>query len=224
MRERRKRLRTVISGYSLATHSAQGSVSLATGIHRERHLEAVSAARRRLLSSARRAHRAEGRCTRGSAPARGPRRRNRPIPVAAMSGRRLRRSPLTRNSGGSSSPRRSPKRSFPHGLSPRPRPDLVRNLLVAEIRAIRGVRMNLGAIDGDQPKVDQPRPGAQHQHLAEQARQRVLMIAAKVRQRRMIRHPIGTDDPVGNLLPAPTLNHPRRAALPGARRNVSAAF
>jgi hypothetical protein len=71
--------------------------------------------------------------------------------------------------------------------------------------------VHLGAIDRDQPDVDQPRLGAQHQHLAKQPRQRVLVIATKARQRRMIRHPIGTDHPVGNILAAATLDPPRRA-------------
>ena len=89
--------------------------------------------------------------------------------------------------------------------------DLARDLLVIAGGVMRRVGLDLGAVDGDHADADQPRLGAQPQHLAEQLRQRVLVALAKARDRRVIRRAVGADHARGDILDAATLDPPRRA-------------
>ena len=68
--------------------------------------------------------------------------------------------------------RRAPRRRArpPHGRSAGLLQDLPRDLLVVEVRVLRGVRVHLRPVDRDHPDLHQPRLRAQPQHLAEQAR------------------------------------------------------
>ena len=59
--------------------------------------------------------------------------------------------------------------------------------------------------------MDQPRLAAQHQHLTEQPRQRRLVTLAELSDRRMVRHPIGRDHPIRDVLLALAFDPPRRA-------------
>src|SRR3954454_17379385 len=57
--------------------------------------------------------------------------------------------------------------------------DLARELLVVEVLVARGVGVDLGAIDRDDADLDQPAPGAECEHLAEQRGDRVLVTSTK---------------------------------------------
>jgi hypothetical protein len=83
---------------------------------------------------------------------------------------------------------------------------LPRDLLVSEVRAVRGVGVQLCAIDRDHPDVDETRLCAKRQHLGEQIRDGVLMITTKARDRRVIGHLVGRDHAVGNILATAALD------------------
>ena len=89
--------------------------------------------------------------------------------------------------------------------------DLARDLLVIARRLRRGVGRHLGAVDGDHPDPNQPRVGAERQHLAEQPRQRALVTLAEPRDRRVIGRLIGADHARRDVLDTATLQPPRRA-------------
>ncbi len=72
--------------------------------------------------------------------------------------------------------------------------------------------MQLRAIDRDHPDIDQTSLRAQRQHRGEQARDRVLMITTKPRDRRVIGHLVSGDHAVGNILTTAPLD-PARGAL-----------
>ena len=86
-------------------------------------------------------------------------------------------------------------------------------LLVVARRALRGVPINLGPVNGDHLNADQTRLRAQRQHLAEQPGQRHLMTLTKARDRAVIGLTVGRDHPKRDVLKARTLDHPR-GALP----------
>jgi hypothetical protein len=88
--------------------------------------------------------------------------------------------------------------------------DLTRDFLVAARRALRRIRVDLGAVDGDHPDANQAGVGAERQHLTEQLSQRGLVALAEARDRRVIRPLVGADDPRGDVLDAAPLDPPRR--------------
>ena len=77
-------------------------------------------------------------------------------------------------------------------------------------RLARRVTAQLRAIQRDHPTLNQPRTVTQLQHLAKQPRQRNLVTTHKPRHRRVIRHPIGGDHPIGDILAAVALDPARR--------------
>ena len=106
--------------------------------------------------------------------------------------------------------------AHPRGSCPRPDlwpwsacDDLPGDLLKLVVRLRAGVPRDPGAIDRHHPGLDQPRPVTQLEHLAEQARQRLLMPTDEPGDRHMIRHQVAGDHPVGNVLPTVTLDRPR---------------
>ena len=90
------------------------------------------------------------------------------------------------------------------------RQDLPRDPLIVTIRVIRSVRVNLGPVDRDHPDLHHPRFATQPEHFAEQPRDRRLMPLAKVSDRRMIRHQIRRDHPIGHILLTLPLDPARR--------------
>ena len=76
--------------------------------------------------------------------------------------------------------------------------------------------MHLRPIDRDHPDLHQPGPRAQRQHLGEQLRQRGLVALAELRDRRVIRHQVRSDHPIGHILDALPLDPPR-GTVPAAR-------
>jgi hypothetical protein len=81
--------------------------------------------------------------------------------------------------------------------------------------------VKLCAIDRDHPDIHEPRLRAQRQNLCEQARQRVLVIAAEPRERRMIGHLVGGDHTVGDIPPHSDARSRVRSA-PHERRRTAA--
>ena len=74
---------------------------------------------------------------------------------------------------------------------------------------MRGVGVNLRAVDRDHPDLHEPCLLAQPEHRAEQLGQRVLVAGAEPRDRRVIGLLLGGDHPVGDILDAPALDPPR---------------
>jgi hypothetical protein len=70
--------------------------------------------------------------------------------------------------------------------------------------------MDLRAVDGHHPCVDETGLRAQRQHLAEQAGQRLLMTLPEPRNRRVIRTLLSDHDPKGDVFLTRPLDHPRR--------------
>jgi hypothetical protein len=93
------------------------------------------------------------------------------------------------------------------------RPDQLDDLLSdpAELRAAdpAGVTRQPSAIDRDHPRLHQPGLITQPQHLAKQISQRALVTNNEPRDRRMIKHNIASNHPVGHILAAMTLDRPR---------------
>ena len=88
--------------------------------------------------------------------------------------------------------------------------DLPGDLLepVVDLRA--GVPRDPGAVDRHHPRLHQPRPITQLQHLGEQVAKRPLVPTDEPRDRRVIRNQVAGDHAVGHVLAAVTLDRPRR--------------
>ena len=87
--------------------------------------------------------------------------------------------------------------------------DLARELPVIEVLIARRVGMDLRAVHRDHPDLDQSAARAQRQHLAEQARDRVLVALQEPRHRRVIRPLLRGHHPERDVFLARSLNHPR---------------
>ena len=80
--------------------------------------------------------------------------------------------------------------------------------LIVNLRA--GVARDPGAVDRHHPGLHQPGLITQLEHLAEQPGQRPLVPTDERGDRHMVRNQVARDHPVGNVLPAVTLDRPRR--------------
>jgi hypothetical protein len=87
--------------------------------------------------------------------------------------------------------------------------DLRGELFVVARGVLGRVDVHLGAVNRDDLDRDDPGLGAQGQYLAEQRRQRALMTGPKARDRRVIGHPVGRDDPERDVLLAVAFDTPR---------------
>jgi hypothetical protein len=92
---------------------------------------------------------------------------------------------------------------------------LGRDLLVGADRRVRGRGGELRAVDGDHARPDQPRLGAEAEHLAEEASQGLLVAGAKAGDRRVVGGLVGGDHAEGDVLAAAALD-PARASLTDA--------
>ena len=86
---------------------------------------------------------------------------------------------------------------------------LLGDLPEVNARLARRVTAQLRAIKRDHPTLHQPRTVTQLQHLAKQPRQRNLVTTNEPRHRRVIRHPVSGDHPVGDILAAVALDPAR---------------
>jgi hypothetical protein len=91
--------------------------------------------------------------------------------------------------------------------------DLPRDPAVVNIRVTARVRVHLRAINRHHPRAHQTRLLTQPQHRTEQLRQRRFVTTHKPRDRRVIRHLVSGNHPVGNVLTAMTLDPPRGTLL-----------
>ena len=91
--------------------------------------------------------------------------------------------------------------------------DLPRDAVIVNVRVTAGARCQLRAIDRDHTGVHQPRSGAQSQHGTEQLVERLLVTADEPGDRRVIRHLVTGDDPVGDVLTAASLDPARRPLI-----------
>jgi hypothetical protein len=87
--------------------------------------------------------------------------------------------------------------------------DLPGQLLEVEILVARRVRLHLRAVDRDHPDLRQPAARAQRQHLAEQARDRVLVALDEPREGRVVRALLRCKHPEGDVFLARALDHAR---------------
>jgi hypothetical protein len=87
--------------------------------------------------------------------------------------------------------------------------DLARKLLVIDVRVATGVGMKLGPVDRDDADLRQARPGAEQQHLAEQAPQRPLVALDEPRDRCVVGPLLRRQHPEGDVLDARPLDNPR---------------
>jgi len=88
---------------------------------------------------------------------------------------------------------------------------LARELLVVARRALRRVGVNLGAVDGDHPRVDETGIRTQSENLAEDAGERIPMTLAKPRDRRVVGNPVSGDNAEGHVFLARPLDRARRS-------------
>jgi hypothetical protein len=95
--------------------------------------------------------------------------------------------------------------------------DLASDLLVVEVAVLRGVRVHLRAVHGEHSDADQTGVRAQGEHLAEQARERLLVTLAKARDRAVIGPLVGRDHPQRDIVDARPLDRPRRTPPPRIR-------
>jgi hypothetical protein len=95
--------------------------------------------------------------------------------------------------------------------------DLLGDLVVVEVLVLRGVRVQLRAVDRQHRHADQAGVRAQRQHIAEQARQRRLVTPTKTRDRAVIGPLIRGDHTKRDIVDAGPLDHPRRAPPDGIR-------
>ena len=79
---------------------------------------------------------------------------------------------------------------------------------------MRGIRVDLRAVDRDHPDLHQPRLLAQREHRAEQLSQRILVADTEPRDRRVIGCLLCRDHAVGDILHAAPLDPPRGAFAP----------
>ena len=70
--------------------------------------------------------------------------------------------------------------------------------------------MDLGAVDGDHPRVDQTGIRTQRQNLAEEAGERILMTLAEPRDRRVVGNLVSGDNAEGHVFLARPLDRARR--------------
>jgi hypothetical protein len=91
--------------------------------------------------------------------------------------------------------------------------DLPRDLLKLTVRRTACVPRQTSAVNRDQPRLRQPRHLTQPQHLAEQPGQRRLVPDHEPRDRRVIRHQVPRDHPIGHVLTTVTLDRARRPLL-----------
>ena len=127
------------------------------------------------------------------------------------------------SSGGSSSPRALAEALV---LSPvdrvRLRQDLLGDLLVVEVLVLRGVRVQLRAVDREHRHADQTGVRAQRQHLAEQAGQRRLVALAKPRDRAVIGPLVRRDHPERDIIDAAPARSPATTAARSRTRRAAA--
>jgi hypothetical protein len=90
------------------------------------------------------------------------------------------------------------------------REDLLRDLLIAARRVMRRRRRDLGAIDGDDPDLHKPRPGAQSEHASEQLGDRLLVAGPEASNRRVVGNLVGRDHPEGDIVATAPLDPTRR--------------
>src|SRR5215211_4321816 len=95
--------------------------------------------------------------------------------------------------------------------------NLARELLVVEVCVMRGVGVQLGAVDRDQPDLDKPGLLAQREHLGKKLGKRFLVADAKARDRRVIGRLLSSDHAVGDVLHAAALDAARGALTPRVR-------
>lgn len=89
--------------------------------------------------------------------------------------------------------------------------DLFAYLLVGAVRPMRGVGLDLGAVEGEQADRDEPRFGAEPQDLGEGLGQGALVTGAKAGDSRVVWDLVGADHPEGHVLAAATLDSARGA-------------
>ena len=82
---------------------------------------------------------------------------------------------------------------------------------------LRGVRVQLRAVDSQHRHADQTGVRAERQHVAEQAGQRRLVTLAKARDRAVIRPLVRGDHPERHIVDTGPLDHPRRTPPHGIR-------
>ncbi len=87
--------------------------------------------------------------------------------------------------------------------------DILRDLLKGAVDLRTGVASDPGAVDRHLPRPHQPSPVTQHEHLAKQVSQRLLVTADEPRDRRVDRNQVARDHPVGPILAAVALDRPR---------------
>ena len=92
--------------------------------------------------------------------------------------------------------------------------DLARDPLIAAVGGAGGVRGDLRAIDRDHPDPDQPRLPAQAEDRGEQLRQRGLVAAAELGDRRVVGDVVCANHPVGDVLRTQARSIPREERLP----------
>jgi hypothetical protein len=86
---------------------------------------------------------------------------------------------------------------------------LVPHRRTGAVRAPRGVRGDLGAIDRHDPDLDHPGGGAQPQHLGEHVRERVLVTGAEPGDRGVVRGVLATHHPERDMVQTQPLDPPR---------------
>ena len=87
--------------------------------------------------------------------------------------------------------------------------DFARELLVIDVRVARRVRLDLRAVDRDDADLGEPAARAEREHLAEQARDRLLMALQEPRQGRVIRPLLRRQHPKRDVFLTGALDHAR---------------
>jgi hypothetical protein len=87
--------------------------------------------------------------------------------------------------------------------------NLPRDLLKLTVRRTTRVPRQTSAVDRDQPRLHQPSPITQLQHLVEQTGQRLLVPDDEPRDRRVIGHHVPRDHPIRHVLTTVTLDRAR---------------
>ena len=95
--------------------------------------------------------------------------------------------------------------------------DLRGDLVVVEVLVLRGVCVQLRAVDRQHHHADQAGVRAERQHVAEQAGQRRLVALAKARDRAVIRPLVRGDHPERHIVHTGPLDRPRRPPPHGIR-------
>jgi hypothetical protein len=87
--------------------------------------------------------------------------------------------------------------------------DLACDLLVVERLILVRARGQLRPVNGDHPDLHEPRLGADREHVAEDAGERVLVTLNEPRDRRVIRSLVHSDHAEGDVLQTLALYHAR---------------